>query len=220
MINGRNEAKVIQDIGWLPVPSAEARAACDPELRCLIESVNEGWNNSIPLTGTRPQPDYSVGFKREAFSDDQLHKLSPFIGEFLFGDQSFFMATYHMYFPFLACEVECGAAGLDIADLKKCAQHDACSESCRRAFPARQTREGDPSGDPRLLLLARSSFCPNLQSLRRDDGAKTTFYRHPIRGFSFWELKGKEKWTAHKSTTNIYHVWMPTHFQKTLLRHR
>lgn len=119
-----------------------------------------------------------------------------------------------MYFPFLACEVECGAAGLDIADLKKCAQHDACSESCHRAFPARQTREGDPSGDPRLLLLARSSFCPNLQSLRRDDGAKTTFYRHPIREFSFWELKGKEKWTAHKFTTNIYHVWMPTHFKK------
>jgi hypothetical protein len=26
------------------------------------------------------------------------------------------MATYYMYFPFLTCEVKCGAAALDIAD--------------------------------------------------------------------------------------------------------
>ena len=82
----------------------------------MIESVNEGWNNSIPLTSTRPQPDYSVGFKRDAFTEDQLAKLSPFIGDFIAGDQSFFMATYYMYFPFLTCEVKCGAAALDIAD--------------------------------------------------------------------------------------------------------
>jgi hypothetical protein len=26
------------------------------------------------------------------------------------------MATYNMYFPFLTCEVKCGAAALDVAD--------------------------------------------------------------------------------------------------------
>ncbi|KAK4031685.1 hypothetical protein C8A01DRAFT_41869, partial [Parachaetomium inaequale] len=31
-------------------------------------------------------------------------------------DQYFFMATYYMYFPLLACEVKCGAAALEIAD--------------------------------------------------------------------------------------------------------
>ena len=81
----------------------------------MIESLSEGWNNSIPLTGTRPQPDYSVGFKHEAFTEDQLNKLSPFIGDWHFGDLSF-MATYLMYFPFLSCEVKCGAAALDTAD--------------------------------------------------------------------------------------------------------
>lgn len=100
MIDGRNEAKVIQDISRLLVPSAQALATRSARLECLIESVNEGWNNAIPLTGTRPQPDYSVGFKREAFTEDQLDKLSPFIGNFLADDQSFFMATYYMYFPF------------------------------------------------------------------------------------------------------------------------
>ncbi|KAK4031185.1 hypothetical protein C8A01DRAFT_51631 [Parachaetomium inaequale] len=53
-------------------------------------------NDSIPLTSTRPQPDYSVGFRRDAFTEDQLAKLSPFIGDFIAGDQFFFMATYYM----------------------------------------------------------------------------------------------------------------------------
>ncbi|KAH8756119.1 hypothetical protein F5883DRAFT_430065 [Diaporthe sp. PMI_573] len=100
-IHSRNEARVIQDITRLIVPSAESLATFGAtHLDTLIESVNEGWNNSIPLTGTRPQPEYSVGFKREAFTDEQLAKLSPFIGDFIAGDQSFFMATYYMYFPF------------------------------------------------------------------------------------------------------------------------
>lgn len=31
-------------------------------------------------------------------------------------EQSFFMATYYLFFPFLICEVKCGAAALDVAD--------------------------------------------------------------------------------------------------------
>ena len=37
-------------------------------------------------------------------------------GDFITGDRSFFKATYYMYFPFLTCEVKCGAAALEIAD--------------------------------------------------------------------------------------------------------
>jgi len=47
----------------------------------LIESTNEGWNNSISITETQPQPDDSVGFKREAFTEDQLKGLEPFVDE-------------------------------------------------------------------------------------------------------------------------------------------
>ncbi|KAE8827577.1 hypothetical protein PTNB73_02802 [Pyrenophora teres f. teres] len=63
MIDGRNGAKVIQDISRLLVPSVEALATRNARLECLIESVNEGWNNAIPFTDPRPQPDYAVGFK-------------------------------------------------------------------------------------------------------------------------------------------------------------
>ena len=67
----------------------------------LIQSVNDGWNNSIPVTKPRPQRDYSVGFGHSTFTEDRLNKLQPYIGELT--DTSFFMVTYCMYFPFLTC---------------------------------------------------------------------------------------------------------------------
>ena len=114
-IQDRNETRVIRDISLLIVPSAETLATRGDEHRDhLIESVNEGWNNSIPFTKIRPQPDYAVEFDRSAFTEEQLDKLQPFVGELK--DTSFFMATWYMFFPFLTCEVKCGAAALDIAD--------------------------------------------------------------------------------------------------------
>ncbi|KUI56349.1 hypothetical protein VP1G_03733 [Cytospora mali] len=87
----RSEARLLRDITPLIVPSAEVLATYGASaLNCLIESINEGWNNSNPLTGSRPQPDYAVGFRRDAFSKDRLNKLSLFIGDFLAGDQSFY----------------------------------------------------------------------------------------------------------------------------------
>ena len=51
MVRNKNEARVMRDISQLLVPSAEVlflRGA--KHLKILMESVNEGWNNSIPLT--------------------------------------------------------------------------------------------------------------------------------------------------------------------------
>jgi hypothetical protein len=57
--------RVIRDISLLIVPSAEILATYGAtSLECLIESRDDGWNNSIPLTKTCPQPDYSVGLGR------------------------------------------------------------------------------------------------------------------------------------------------------------
>ena len=114
-LQNKNEAKIVQDISRLIVPSVEQFALFGAkDLDILVESVNEGWNNSIPLIKTRPQPDYSAGFRRSAFTNEQLQKLQPFVGDLT--DTSYFMATYYMYFPFLTCEVKCGAAALDVAD--------------------------------------------------------------------------------------------------------
>ncbi len=214
-VEDRNEARVIRDITPLIVPSAESLATYGAtKLDCLIESVNEGWSNSIPLTGTRPQPDYSVGFKREAFTEDQLCKLSPFIGNWLSGDLSFFMATYLMYFPFLTCEVKCGAAALDTADRQNAHSVTIAARAIVELFRLVK-RESELNRE----LLA-FSISHDHQSVRIYgaypviDGKDTKYYRHPIRRFDLTDLDGKEKWSAYHFTKNVYDIWMPKHLER------
>ncbi|KAK3186888.1 hypothetical protein K4F52_004332 [Lecanicillium sp. MT-2017a] len=71
-IHNKNEARILQDITRLIVPSAESLTFSDKHLRILAESVNDRWNCSLRLTGMSPQPDSAVGFAREAFTDDRL----------------------------------------------------------------------------------------------------------------------------------------------------
>ncbi len=214
-IRNRNEAKVIQDIARLIVPSAEAFATYGAEhTDILIESVNEGWNNSFPLTGTRPQPDYSVGFRREAFTNEQLDKLALFIGNFISGDQSYFMATYYMYFPFLTCEVKCGAAALDIADRQNAHSMTLAVRATAELF---RLVGREMELDREILAFSISHDHRSVRIYGHYpviDGKDTKYYRHPIREFSFTELDGKEKWTAYTFTKNVYDLWMPSHFKR------
>ena len=95
-IRKQNEARVLQDITRLIVPSAESLATCGATgLEHLVESVKKGWNSAIPVTDPSSQPDYSVTFGQSAFTNDQLKKLKPFVGELLSQptDLSYFMAT-------------------------------------------------------------------------------------------------------------------------------
>ncbi|KAL2760374.1 hypothetical protein ACRALDRAFT_1073747 [Sodiomyces alcalophilus JCM 7366] len=211
---GQNEARIVQDISRLIVPSAEALALRAKHLKSLVESVNAGWNSSIPLTGTRPQPDYSVGFKRAAFTDDQLTKLSPFIGDLVNGDVSIFMATHHIYFPFLSCEVTCGEIGLDIPD-----RQNAHSMTLAVRAVAELFRVVKREAEIHRQILA-FSVSHDHNSVRiyghyaviRGDGS-VMYYRHPIHKFDFTTLDGKEKWTAYRFIRNIYDVWAPTHLK-------
>ncbi|EGR52979.1 uncharacterized protein TRIREDRAFT_29115, partial [Trichoderma reesei QM6a] len=212
-LENKNEARIIQDISRLIVPSAESLALRNKNYKFLVESVNEGWNNSIPLTGTRPQPDYSIGFKRDAFTKDQLDKLSPFIGDLITGDQSLFMATYYMYFPFLTCEVKCGAAGLDIADRQNAHSMTLAVRGIIELFRAVK-REDEVNR--RILAFSVSHDHRSVRIyghypvITRED---IKYYRHPIRTFHFTELDGRDKWTAYRFIKNVYDVWMPAHFE-------
>ncbi|PVH90425.1 hypothetical protein DM02DRAFT_665107 [Periconia macrospinosa] len=214
-MRNRNETRVIRDISLLIVPSAETLATYGArELDILIESTNEGWSNSMPLTKIRPQPDYSVGFKREAFTEEQREKLAPFIGDFIAGDQSFFMATYYMYFPFLTCEVKCGAAALDIADRQNAHSMTLAVRAIVELFRLVK-REDEINRE--ILAFSVSHDHGHVRIYGHYaviDERKTTFYRHPIHDFSFTALDGKEKWTAYKFTKNVYDTWMPTHFKR------
>lgn len=212
-IRNKNEARVIRDISLLIVPSAEALAIRGSQhCRNLIESVNEGWNSSIPLTKPRPQPDYSVGFRREAFTETQLQKLQPFVGDLT--DNSYFMGTWYMYFPFFSSEVKCGAAALDVADRQNAHSMTLAVRGVVELFRLVK-REKELHRE-----IIAFSISHDHRSVRIYghypviEGKKTTFCRHPIHEFSFTALDGKEKWTAYKFTKSVYDTWMPIHFKR------
>jgi hypothetical protein len=58
-----------------------------------------------------------LGFRREAFTNEQRQKLDGLVGNAVTGGElSFYMANYFTYFLFFSCEVKSSAAALDIAD--------------------------------------------------------------------------------------------------------
>ncbi|WPH01400.1 Hypothetical protein R9X50_00424500 [Acrodontium crateriforme] len=213
MMVGRNEPKVIQDISRLIVPSAQSLAIRGAKhLKILIESVNEGWNSSMALTTPRPQPDYSVGFKRTAFNEDQLQKLQPFLAGYL--ETSLFMSTYYMYFPFLTCEVKGSSSELDIADRQNAHSATIAVRGVVELFRLVK-REKELNREILAFSISHDARFVRLYGhYPVINGNKTTFYRHQIYELSIMAFDGKEKWTPYKFTKNVYDKWMPTHFKR------
>ncbi|KAL9123660.1 MAG: hypothetical protein Q9217_006929 [Psora testacea] len=209
-VRNRNEAIIVQDITRLIVPSAENLAIYGARhLNYLFESVNEGWNSMVEFEGTLPQPDYSVGFGRSAFTQEQLNKLKPFVGEPGSKLTTYFMATTRIYFPFLTCEVKCGAAALDIADRQNA---QSMSVALRALVVLFRLVKREKELDREILAFSishdhRSVRIYGHYAVIEED--KTTFYRYPIHTFDFTALDGKEKWTAYKFTKNVYDIQMP-----------
>ena len=212
-VQDRNEAMIIQDITRLIVPSAQNLAIYGAtHLKHLVESVNEGWIGSIPVEGPRPQPDYSVGFGRSSFTHEQLKRLDPLIGTVY--DTSFFMATYRMYFPFLTCEVKCGAAAIDIADRQNAHSMTIAVRGVVELYKA-VNREKELHREILAFSISHDHSAVRIYGhYALINGSTTTFYRHPIHSFNFTALDGKDKWTAYKFTKNVYDIWMPTHLKR------
>jgi len=214
-IRNRNEAMIIQDITRLVVPSAQNLAIYGAtHLNHLYESVNEGWNSAIPFHGTRPQPDYSVGFGRSAFTEEQLKKLEPFVGEIGSKSTTYFMATTRMYFPFLTCEVKCGAAALDVADRQNAHSMTVAVRGVVELYKAVKRKK---ELHREILAFSISHDHTSVRIYGHYpviEGDKTTFYRHPIKFFFFTSEDGKERWTAYKFAKNVYDNWMPLHHKR------
>ena len=209
-IHDRNEAMVIRDISLLIVPSAQTLATHGAtHLDHLIESVNEGWNSAVPVFGPRPQPDYSVGFGRSAFTDDQLKKLKPFIGEVTDTFNSYFMATWQMYFPFLTCEVKCGGGALDVADRQNAHSMTLAVRAVVELYKYVK-REKELHGEVLAFSISHDDMAVRIYGhYALVNESETTVYRYPVRNFVFTELDGKEKWTAYTITRNIYDKHVP-----------
>jgi hypothetical protein len=212
-IQRENEFRIIRDISLLIISSAEILAIYSAaNLGCLIENVNKGWDNNIPFYGPRPQPNYSVGFGRSAFTVNQLEKFKSFIDDW--NSTFFLMATDIMHFPFLTCEVKCGEITFNIADRQNAHSIIFTVKDIVELFRAVEREE---KFHLEILIFSIShnyrtvKIYGHYPIIKRN---KTTFYRHPIHTFDFTALDNKEKWTAYKFTKNVYNIWMPTYLKR------
>ncbi|KAK2738263.1 hypothetical protein FQN57_007126 [Myotisia sp. PD_48] len=211
----KNESRVIKDIAQLIIPSAEDLALNGADrLDKLVESTNESWRSCIAVHGTLPHPDYAVGFGRTAFTDTQLEKLAPFIGD-IQDSCSYFLATFYMYFPFLTCEVKCGASALNIADRQNAHNMTVAVRAIVELFRW-LGREEEVNREILAFSISHDNTFVRIYGHYHviEEGGKTTFYRHPIKKFGFISDNGKEKWTAYRFTRNVYDKWMPGHLQR------
>lgn len=213
MIRNENEARIIQDITRLIVPSAETLFVYGAtNLDILIEKVNSSWLKCLPLTDTRPQPDYTVGFRASAFTKDQLNKLSPFVGGYK--DQCSVMAREDMYFPFLTCEVKCGDQALNVADRQNMHNASVSVKGLVELFKI-ITREDELHRKILAFSVSHDNEAVRIYGhYALINEAETHFYRHTIRKFDFTEQDGKDKWTAYKFTRNVYDTFVPIHLER------
>ncbi|KIW36997.1 uncharacterized protein PV06_10895 [Exophiala oligosperma] len=151
------------------------------------------------------------GSNFSAFTEDQL-QIQPFVGDLF--DNSFFMGTWYMYFPFLSSEMKCAAAALDVAD-----RQDAHSMTLAVRGVLELFRLVKRERELHRQILA-FSISHDHRSVRIYghyiviEGTKTSFYRHPVHEFIFTAMDGREKWTAYRFTKSVYNTWMPAHFKK------
>ncbi|MCJ1428837.1 hypothetical protein MMC29_006748 [Sticta canariensis] len=213
-IRNKNEARVIQDIGRLLVPSPETLTMYGAaHLKHLIETVNESWIKSIPLIkGPRPQPDFAVGLKSSAFTSEQLRKLQPSIGDWQ--TTSRLVATDEMYFPFLTAEVKCGNEALNIADRQN-AHSAAVAANAVVELYRLVSREDELH--QRILTFSVSHDHQAVKIYGHYaviKGKETSFYRHLVHHFSIISQDGKERWTAYKFVRNVYDKFYLVHLKR------
>ncbi|KAF7876806.1 hypothetical protein EAF04_001889 [Stromatinia cepivora] len=210
-----SETRVIREIGQLIVPSAEILAIRGAtHLNILRETTNARWNSAIPFFGPRPQPDYSLGFKREAFTPEQLQRLQPFIGNPL-EDSSYFAATYDMYFPFLTCEVKCGNSALDIADRQNAHSQTVLLKGLFHLF-CLVGRESELHGIPNGFSFSHSDVDVRIWAhyLVVTDNKKPEYYQEPIADFSIKKTTlADHRWVAWTVMMNILDLWIQDHFK-------
>lgn len=212
-LDSKNEAKIVQDISRLIVPSVEALAVHGAEhLDILVETVNESWVKSIPVTKSCPHPSYAVGFRPESFTDDQCNKLRPFIGEENGG--SYIMATGKMFLPFLTCETKSNAACLLVADKQNMHSMMLAVRGVVTLFRA-VNREKELHQQIIAFSVSHNGETVHIYGHYAEiDGPRTTYYRHEIVNFAFRCPCGRDKWLAYQVVKNIYDLWVPDHFQK------
>ncbi|KAL6897057.1 hypothetical protein GGI43DRAFT_428835 [Trichoderma evansii] len=181
-------------------------------IQILGTSFYRGWNNSVPLTKLRPQPDLTVGFALCEFTQDQLNRLLPFIGEDPANYRSFFMATDKICFPFLTYEMN--DVSIDDADLLNAHNMTLAVRSVVELF--RLVNRQDEL-HRQTLAFSLSHDCTSVRiygHYAEIDGERTMYYHHEIHRYTFEYEDEEGKWAAYRFVKNVYEKWVPGHYER------
>lgn len=181
-------------------------------IQILGSSFYRGWNNSVPLTEVRPQPDLTVGFALCEFTQDQLNRLLPFIGEDPTHYRSFFMATDQICFPFLAYEMNDDS--LDEADLMNAHSMTLAVRSVVELFRLVNRQH---ELHRQTIAFSLSHDCTSVRiygHYAEIDGEITKYYRHLVHSYRFEHEDEEGKWAAYRFVKNVYEKWVPGHYEK------
>ncbi|KAK8172637.1 hypothetical protein BKA80DRAFT_299429 [Phyllosticta citrichinensis] len=204
---GKNEAKVVQDVGPFVVPHVDHLNYLDyNSLEHLTESVDDVWSHCIPILASNcPKPDYTAGFYWSRFNDQQLGaivRLGPN------RECSFSRGSEEQYFPFFTCEAK-GTSG-DISEARNQSLETAliASRGLIELF-----RRASLEDKLQRQILCFSAVYDNTTveiyaHLAHDVREKCpTFYRHQVASFNF----PSDRWASYKLIKNMYKIWAPMH---------
>ncbi|KAL2867134.1 uncharacterized protein BJX67DRAFT_381156 [Aspergillus lucknowensis] len=222
----RNEIGVMQTIHRLTVPSAEtASHSGEIEFEHLVDSINEPWDGSNALNPPaanppgrglqyrlpKPQPDYAVGFKVDAFTREQMRKLQPHLGTG--NDTSFFKGTLEMLFPFFAVEIKAFIGSMEAAGR---ANRHSTVIGMRGVYELFRSVKREQELHRKILAFSIShnhevvhihAHCPVIT------GDQASYYRHGLDCFNFTMEDGEKRWRAYNFVMAIYNTWVPVHFK-------
>ena len=209
-LNVENETMVFRDLTPLIAPAAELLYLHGAEhLSILYGHANMGWDRSIPLVASPPQPDYCVGLDMSAFTSVQWKQMRALIRGV---ERNPLMATWKMWFPFFMCEATASHENFVIAD-----RQNMCSGSVAvNALVTLYRAAGREKELHRKLVAFSISHDTEIFKIYGHfasfEETEPLFYRYPIKRAFITERQ--ERWTAYRFTRNLYDVFAPLHLER------
>ena len=206
-IRFRNEDYIRAKISPLLVASAEDLALFgDEDVGCVLESVNDAWDDSCPVTKERPQPDWACGFCQSTFSEEQFSKLLPFLSGS--GSISVIKGTFYQYFPFLTKEMKCGPVGLFAAENQNAHSMTVAGNAIVALFRA-AGRQNELHRQPIGFSVSHDQSRVTIHChYPYITGDTHETYRHTVAEFI---LDDQNKWLSWTLIRNLYQEWIPGH---------
>ena len=204
-----NGTAVFRDLTPLIAPAAELLYLHGAKhLSILYGHSNMGWDRSIPLVASPPQPDYCVGLDKSAFTSAQWMQMRALIRGV---DRNPLMATWKMWFPFFMCEVKASHESLEVAERQNMSSGSVAVNALVTLYRA--------AGRERELhrKIVAFSISHNIQIFEiyghfaSFEEKEPRFYRYPItKAF----IDGQDRWAAYRFTRNLYDIFAPLHLER------